>query len=253
MKSIERKSAFTLVELSIVLVIIALLVAAAIAGKSLIKSSQLRSLITQIHEIEIATSAFIDRYNAIPGDMSNASDVFGITNCPVSPCNGDGSNKVEFNGTNNINLEVYNYFKHLYLANLLDTKYDGTNIPKVRYGNANMSIRYINGTGGQRIFLRGPAHMMEIGQIGGAGAANGANLANRLAYTAQEVYTLDVKMDDGIATKGNIYAVNTDDMYAVVDNTPNGIGCAGYNTSGSDYALQAQTRTCIIVYWMRAI
>lgn len=248
------QSAFTLVELSMVLVIMTLLVAAVTSGKALLKASYLRTLITQIHNIENITAAFIEQYDAIPGDMSNASSTFGVSQCPASPCNGNGSGIIEWDLTDNRNKEVYNYFKHLYLAGLVDTKYDGMNAPIVRYGNANMTPRYVDGTAMSGMFFRA-GHIMEIGKVGGSGPSNGANLANRNNYIAIEVYNLDIKIDDGVGNTGGVYGINGNGQYISVNNVANGIRCAGYSygTAGADYGLKAQTKTCFIGYWVKAL
>jgi prepilin-type N-terminal cleavage/methylation domain-containing protein len=62
------KKGFTLVELSIVLVILGLLAGGVLAGQSLIRAAELRSVTTQLEQYSTAIYAFRDRYFAIPGD-----------------------------------------------------------------------------------------------------------------------------------------------------------------------------------------
>lgn len=61
---------FTLVELSIVLVIIGLLVGGIMIGKSLIGSSEIRAQISQIETFKTAANSFKLKYGALPGDIS---------------------------------------------------------------------------------------------------------------------------------------------------------------------------------------
>jgi prepilin-type N-terminal cleavage/methylation domain-containing protein len=63
------KFGFTLIELSIVLVIIGLVVGGVLAGKELMRTAELRSLISQVDQFKIATNTFKGKYNALPGDM----------------------------------------------------------------------------------------------------------------------------------------------------------------------------------------
>ena len=77
MYNINNLKGFTFIEISVVLILIALIIASTIAGKSLIQTSQIRDLITQINQIEIGVNSFQDRYNAIPGDFDNAYAVLG--------------------------------------------------------------------------------------------------------------------------------------------------------------------------------
>ena len=229
------KKAFTLIELSVVLVIIALIAGAVMGGQALMTNYKIKSLITLIDSVETATSVFVDKYNALPGNFANASTVFGTANCPASPCNGDGTGSVRYRASDNKNYEPYNFFKHLSLAGLIDGKYDGTNAPISRWKGVTMTVRRLNGTPIEGTFLRA-GHAMEIGYPN-----DPYNIAQIYAFTSNEAYMLDVKMDDGIANKGNIFGVGS------------GAGCGPGNTAGSNYNLTNKTVDCMITYWFRSI
>lgn len=233
----KKKNAFTLVELSVVLVIIGLLVASITAGKSLIRSSRISALISQINNLEAAVANFTEQYGTYPGDFSNASTVFG---CSFTGCNGNGDGYINFTGSS-ANTEVYHFFTHLSLAGLLDGQYTGVNIPYVKWNSSYMTMRYVG-------FISRTGHGLEVGGI------NGYGLANINKFAAQDVYELDVKIDDGVAYTGNVYGLNnTSPGTIATNNTTNGVGCGGYSTAGYDYALKAQTITCFIVYWMKSM
>lgn len=68
---------FSLVELSIVLVILGLLTGGILAGQSLIRAAELRSYITDVQRYPAAVNAFKDKYFAYPGDMANATKFWG--------------------------------------------------------------------------------------------------------------------------------------------------------------------------------
>lgn len=70
-------SGFTLVELSIVLVIIGLIVGAVFVGRDLIRSSEIMADIAEADRINAAISAFQTKYNCLPGDCINATHFFG--------------------------------------------------------------------------------------------------------------------------------------------------------------------------------
>ena len=74
------KRAFSLVELSIVLVILGLLVGGVLSGQSLIAAAALRSVTTQEARWVAATQTFRDKYFALPGDMNNATSFWGRMN-----------------------------------------------------------------------------------------------------------------------------------------------------------------------------
>ena len=71
--------AFNLVELSIVIVIIGLIVAGVTAGASLVKSAKLRNIVSEVNQYKTALYAFKFQYNAMPGDISNATAYWGVT------------------------------------------------------------------------------------------------------------------------------------------------------------------------------
>jgi prepilin-type N-terminal cleavage/methylation domain-containing protein len=78
------KSAFTLVELAIVLVIIGLVSGGILVGKDLIQSAANRAYVSQLETYNSAVNSFKLKYNCLPGDCANATD-YGFAG------NGDGN------------------------------------------------------------------------------------------------------------------------------------------------------------------
>ena len=66
-----KKSAFSLIELSVVLVIIGLLVAGITGGASLIESARVRSLMNELRDYERAIYTFQAAKGRYPGDPMN--------------------------------------------------------------------------------------------------------------------------------------------------------------------------------------
>lgn len=65
---------FTLIELSIVLVIIGLLVGGVLVGRDMIRSASLRQDIAQFNELNAAMNTFKVKYDCLAGDCPNASN-----------------------------------------------------------------------------------------------------------------------------------------------------------------------------------
>ena len=65
----RKDTGFTLIELSIVLVIIGLIVGGIVAGKDMIRAAELRALLSQKDKFTSAVNIFKGKYNAVPGDM----------------------------------------------------------------------------------------------------------------------------------------------------------------------------------------
>ena len=59
---------FTLIELSIVLVIIGLLIGGILVGQSLIQSAAINATVSQIQQFDASTMAFKSKYKYLPGD-----------------------------------------------------------------------------------------------------------------------------------------------------------------------------------------
>src|SRR5690348_1121410 len=68
---------FSLLELSIVLVIIGLITGGITAGRTIVRAAELRSMITDINKYKSAIYTFREKYNAVPGDMKNAVKYWG--------------------------------------------------------------------------------------------------------------------------------------------------------------------------------
>jgi prepilin-type N-terminal cleavage/methylation domain-containing protein len=71
-------SGFTLIELSIVLVIIGLIVGGILVGRDMVRSAEIRADVGEAEKINSAINAFKLKYNCLPGDCANATALFGI-------------------------------------------------------------------------------------------------------------------------------------------------------------------------------
>lgn len=126
---------FSLVELSIVLVILGLLTGGILAGQSLIRASELRAVSTEINRYQTARYTFRDKYFALPGDMRNATSFWGNADtgamggecaAPLTDagtgtqtCNGDGSGRMD------LALEERRVWQHMANAGLIEGSYSG--------------------------------------------------------------------------------------------------------------------------------
>jgi prepilin-type N-terminal cleavage/methylation domain-containing protein len=86
------RQAFTLVELSVVLVVIALLVGGVIVGRDLVRAAMLRAQVSQFERFDAAVKSFRLKYDALPGDLANArAQGFGLSYDTAHPTHGDGN------------------------------------------------------------------------------------------------------------------------------------------------------------------
>lgn len=78
--SYSMKKGFTLVELSIVLVIIGLLIGGILIGQSLISSAKINGVIREQSQYVAAIRLFHAQFKGLPGDSSYAARVLGVGN-----------------------------------------------------------------------------------------------------------------------------------------------------------------------------
>lgn len=162
-------SGFTLVELSVVLVVLGLIVGGVLVGGDLIAISKARSVMSQVAEIDAAVSAFQTKYNCLPGDCPKADqyNLGGAGGFFNGNGNGDGaisglSNWVDdltFNKGDGApaqppftlpNLDIYGesgrFWIHLFAAGMIG----GTaiDLPNDAFGNAQKTLGVKGGSGG---------------------------------------------------------------------------------------------------------
>src|SRR5271166_3486100 len=95
-----KEKGFTLIELSIVLVIIGLIVGAILVGRDMIKAAEIRSTISQEEKYQASVNTFRLKYAALPGDMLSTQAVaFGFfslaSTIAGTPGNQDGNGLIE--------------------------------------------------------------------------------------------------------------------------------------------------------------
>lgn len=114
-KTASSESGFTLVELSIVLVVIGLIIGGVLKGQEMIASAQMKSTIQQIQAIQAAHITLKDKYGGIAGDLLGANALLGSsvgagwTACTGANAGCDSDSAIE--GRNNN--ESLLYWQHL--------------------------------------------------------------------------------------------------------------------------------------------
>lgn len=207
----HSRHGFTLVELSIVLVIIGLLVGAVLMGKDLIRAAELRSIVTGKERFVTALYAFKEKYNAIPGDFIDAQTIWGAAatctsaQTATATCNGDGDGQIERGvGSGTIGNEPFLFWKHLANAGLIQGNYWGIKDGSTSYattannapsGKISSSLWYTENidwaVGASWTWSYTYGNVLEFGLA----KANEDPYVNVL--TSAEMFALDAKIDDG--------------------------------------------------------
>jgi len=93
---LSKKSGFTLIELSIVLVIIGLLVGGVLVGQNLIHSATIRAQVSQMEKYQQAVKVFQNKYGGLPGDITpDIANNFGFITRAGTPGRGDGNGQLQ--------------------------------------------------------------------------------------------------------------------------------------------------------------
>ena len=107
---------FSLMEISIVLLIIGILAGGMLKGRDLIEVAQIRAVVNDFQNLQTAFESYINSYSALPGDDATASEKF------QNASNGDGDGSISKDDAKKV-------FEHLFAAGLIETK--EYKIPKI--------------------------------------------------------------------------------------------------------------------------
>lgn len=238
----RNQKGFTLIELSIVIVIIGLIVAGIFGGQELIRQAQLRTIIAEQTAVKTAVAAFRLEYDQLPGDMPNARAYWAGCGDTDAECNGDGNKRVSIAAIDSADNEAYRFWEHLAEANLYPGAYTGeaigtafnggnggTNIPSSKFPATSITYANVIGPGG----VETNDHRI----IFGADIANAISEGDIL--TPPQALALDEKIDDSNPSVGSFRSASTSAV-CIDDN-----GTAA-NFDDDTYDLTVAVPTCFI-------
>jgi prepilin-type N-terminal cleavage/methylation domain-containing protein len=262
------RQGFTLIEISIVLVVIGLVVGGVLVGQSLIAAATLRAQITQIEKYNQAANTFFEKYRYLPGDITpQAVTQFGFTASPTRAGTqgaGDGNGELDGNIAGSAGASLQSgenlfFWEDLSTnSNLVEGGFNSAYGPSGGEGSGSScgSIAACSvywppakiGNGAYVYVYSGYAsncsysvstgcgpNFFGLSFIYATGGNNVSHIAGSLpapALTVAQAYAIDSKIDDGQPTTGNVLA-------QYLGTTPFG-GMPDWSTSGSS----ASATTC---------
>jgi len=242
MEKINNNHGFTLIELSIVIVVIGLIVAAISAGSSLVRQAKLQSIASESSYFKTAFYNFRSEYRALPGDFNKASSFWS------GETNGDGDNKIETGSNLVAPIEDILFWKHLSLAGLIRGGYTGSIAGTERFEiGTNCPASKLSG-GSYQPFYASSAHYGKTGNnISFASlTGNTSKNLNGQIVSAREARSIDIKIDDGEADKGNVYTLSS----AQYDATNSVCTDAEWTSASGSYVLTDDTIGCRMIFWL---
>jgi len=196
MKSQTRHHAqagFSLMEIAIVLIIMGLLMGGVLKGRDLIESARLKRVVSQVNEYRLATSAFLDKYDALPGDYSKASTL-------IKPDlrDGNGNGIVEGGGLE-AGSEALAFWSHLAGAGLMGSPGTEKDKNKGDFGKGSPECSL----GGGFTVENNPHGLSGLWFILGTKHGNHGDGA---LLTPSQAMSIDKKIDNGHPTSGKVRA-----------------------------------------------
>jgi len=248
-----HRNGMSLIELSIALVVIGLIAGSVMVGASLIRNSEVKSVITESQKYKTAYFDFRTKYASWPGDMVDATQYWGVrdgatgnddtcsdagTTAGTATCNGNGDGYIYARSATYID-ERYLAWQHLANAGLIDGFYTGfggtiaaptyalgVNVPKSVISNSFYIPATLGPTSGHAQYFDRDRISTTI-YFGGTPSA---------PLTPEEAWNIDMKLDDGVAGSGKIYPYKGTSTW--------GPGCAAGDAVTAAYSLTNSNKIC---------
>lgn len=228
---------FTLIELSIVLVIIGLIVGGVLVGRELISAAEVRATIAQIEKYQTAVNTFRGKYGYLPGDIKDPdASQFGFAARGAYKGEGDGNGIIEAVNSNapgnnsgrySISGEAAMFWSDLTYANgmklsLIDGSFStatplgppasiagtalGNYLPAAKIGRGNYIYVW---SGGWKEWNSGNppgdnVNYFSIAYDVGMDSSFAPYMAVGPGLTVAQAYSIDKKMDDGLPQSGAV-------------------------------------------------
>lgn len=233
----RSEKGFTLVELSIALVIIGLLIGGILAAQSMIETSKINAQVNQFQQYDIAVTQFKNKYNQLPGDSTlfPSTGSAGNNNGNIEGCDTYGGCVASFSWP----AESANFWRHLSESGSIKESFTtvadtdnvraGIDAPSAKLGTKGSMIQgmtLLNSYGAHGVQIpRGNYWMLCLN--GGTGSPNRFCMTGVAggSLTGVQALALDTKMDDSLPMSGTVLAGGAAGSFGSYTTDFYGIGC----------------------------
>lgn len=247
-KAIGSRHAFTLVEMAIVLAILGILVGGILIGQSMMYSAGLRSVATEFQRYQTAMHQFNERFNGIPGDLSDATKYWDTASaCPgvyadanpnsSATCNGNGDGMVL---TSTYSFEIVRFWQHLANAGMIEGRWPGVAGPGSslhKLAGFNVPASRLGKPYGYAPYYMGPRFGTVAYFDGDYGNALSLEYTTPTTTTVtsmrpDDLWNIDLKLDDGKPGYGTLRSQR------------NSANCTVSSAVNTDYRLDYKDMAC---------
>ena len=207
----SNKKGFSLIELSIVLIIIGLLVASMVGGARLIKSAELRAVMSELRNYQTALNAYYTATGELPGSSGSSQMNF------TDSCSAWAALATE--GIIDSKLPSFTTSGSKYTCATLSTTatFTDSNSVSSKLKGGLYAIGYNTDMGENVIFITTGGEI-----VSKLTDASSSSKVSKASITRKDAQFLDEKMDNGIIDSGKIYSFSAGNNGACVYGGTNG-------------------------------
>ena len=198
-----KKNGFTLVELSIVLVIIGLLIGGILVAQSMIRSTKIQAFVRQLGQFDAAVENFYTTYGELPGDSAKFDSAVGNSDDSINCASDTFDQECPYFWPQLSAVGLKSETGANYVPTYANTfPFSAPNAPKAKIGtNSGVIVRSSNDDYGKVV------NVYYIGNWTASTAADTIHLDNSIS--GPDALAVDTKIDDGNGTTGNVQGATT--------------------------------------------
>jgi prepilin-type N-terminal cleavage/methylation domain-containing protein len=255
MKTNNKKSGFTLVELAIVLVIIGLIIGGVLVGQDLIKAATIRATVTDLEKFNAAATTFRGKYSGLPGDLAARKSyefnfsTSGDANAAGTRGNRDGNGILESDGTELVFIGGENalFWKDLGVAALIGGQYTAigaaalATTPAITSANVSEFLpkARLRDSANFHVYSDVGRNYFYIGTL--SQTLNGAALTVSDGVTPLEALGIDEKLDDGVPDSGVVIGITGAPSASAEAAAAAGVTVCAVSTTPASYNVSTAT------------
>jgi len=234
---------FSLIELSIVLIVMVVLAGGILAGKSMMDNASVRATIIQLEKYQSAINAFRNKYEAVPGDfLASQAASYGLITRTGADAHGDGdfilescSSDTAFSASRGLGCETALFWSDLSATGLIEGNFPGASdaLLTLADGAQSTAVPKAKVTDHQNFIIAYGYQGQNYLQVAGISSVTAGvySLANSL--TPVQAWRIDDKFDDGLPSSGNfVIRIGTSNPVQDVEEAGGGSGTC-YTTDGT--------------------